>query len=95
MDIKHWLLLTVLVDEHTDRDAAQVEAVQKVLDILVGYRVLGESLFVFYDTLGHSRHDIVVPVSDCDQGVNKPAEEGYLVSFNAYKYNILLLYAEY
>lgn len=66
MDIKHWLLLTVLVDEHTDRDAAQVEAVQKVLDILVGYQVLGESLFVFYDTLGHGRHDIVVPVSDGD-----------------------------
>lgn len=58
------MLLTVLVDEHANRDAAQVEAVQKVLDILVGHWVVGESLFVFYDTLGHSRHDIVVPVSD-------------------------------
>lgn len=66
----------MLVDEHADRDAAHVEAVQKVLDILVGYWVLGEGLFVFDDTLGHSRHDIVVPVSDGNQGINKSAEEG-------------------
>ncbi len=71
------MLLTVLVDEHANRDAAHVEAVQKVLDILVGYWVVGESLFVFYDTLGHSRHYIVVPVSDGNQGINKTGEEGY------------------
>lgn len=66
----------MLVDEHADGDAAHVEPVQKVLDILVGHWVLAEGLFVFYDALRHSRHDIVVPVSDGDQGVNKPAEEG-------------------
>lgn len=66
LDIEQWMLLTVLVDEHADRDAAHVEAVQKVLNILVGYWIVGEDLFVFNDTLGHSWHYIVVPVSDGD-----------------------------
>lgn len=64
----------MLVDEHADRDAAHVEAVQEVLDVLVGYLVLREGLFVFDDALGHSRHHVVVPVSDGHQGVNKPGE---------------------
>lgn len=67
--------LTVLVDEHPDGDAAHVEAIQEVLDILVGYRVLGEGLFVLNDALGHGGHDVVVSVSDGYQGVNKPVEE--------------------
>lgn len=54
----------MLIDEHSDRDAAHVEAIQKVLDVLVGYRVLRKGLFVLYYTLGHRRHDIVMPVSD-------------------------------
>lgn len=58
------MLLTVLVDEHPDWDAAQVEAIQKVLDVLVGGHILGEGLFVFYDTLGHGGHHIIVSVSD-------------------------------
>lgn len=65
----------MLVDEHPDRDAAHVEAVQEVLDILVGYRVLAEGLFVLNDALGHGWHDIVVSVSDGHQGVNEPVEE--------------------
>lgn len=68
-------LLTVLVDEHADRDAAHVEAVQEILDILVGDRVLWEDLFIFDDALGHGWHHIVVPVSDGDQGVYKSAQE--------------------
>lgn len=58
------MLLTVLVDEHANGDAAHVEAVQKVLDVLVSESVLREGLFVLNDTLGHGHHYIVVPVSD-------------------------------
>ncbi len=66
----------MLVDEHAYRDAAHIKAVQEVLDILVGYCILRESLFVFYDTLGHRRHDVVMSVSDGDQGIHEPGEEG-------------------
>lgn len=67
---------TVLVDEHADGDAAGVEAVQEVLDVLVGDRVLGEHLLVLDDALGHRRDHVVVSVPDGDQGVDEPAEEG-------------------
>lgn len=66
----------MLVDEHADGDATGVEAVQEVLDVLVGDRVLGKSLLVLYDALGHRRNHVVVPVSDGNQGVDKPVEEG-------------------
>lgn len=69
--------LTVLVDEHADGDAAGVEAVQEVLDVLVGDWVLGKSLLVLYDALGHRRNHVVVPVSDGNQGVDKPVKEGH------------------
>lgn len=67
----------MLVDEHADGDAACVEAVQEVLDVLVGDRVLGKSLLVLDDALGHRRNHVVVSVSDGNQGVDKPAEEGH------------------
>lgn len=67
----------MLVDEHADGDATGVEAVQEVLDVLVGHRVLGKSLLVLYDALGHGRNHVVVPVSDGNQGVCKPVEEGH------------------
>lgn len=67
----------MLVDEHADGDAACVEAVQEVLDVLVGDRVLGKSLLVLDDALGHRRDHIVVSVSDGNQGVDKPVEEGH------------------
>lgn len=67
----------MLVDEHADGNATGVEAVQEVLDVLVGDRVLREGLFVLYDALGHGRNHVVVPVPDGDQGVDKPTEEGH------------------
>ena len=69
------MVLTVLVDEHTDGYSAHVEAVQEVLDVLVGDWILGEGFFVLYDTLGHGWHHIVVPVPDSHQGIHKPAKE--------------------
>lgn len=65
----------MLVDEHADGDATGVEAVQEVLDVLVGDRVLRKGLFILYDALGHGRNHVVVPVSDGNQGLDKPAEE--------------------
>lgn len=72
----------MLVDEHADGDAAGVEAVQEVLDVLVGHRVLGEHLLVLDDALGHRWDHVVVPVPDGDQGVDEPAEEGQEHSWN-------------
>lgn len=67
----------MLVDEHADGNATGVEAVQEVLDVLVGDRVLRKGLFVLYDALGHRRNHVVVPVPDGNQGVDKPTEEGH------------------
>ena len=64
----------MLVDEHADRDAAHVKPVQKVLDVLVGDQVLGKSFFIFYDTLSHGGHHVVMSVSDGHQSANKPEE---------------------
>lgn len=65
----------MLVDEHADGNATGVEAVQEVLDVLVGDRVLRKGLFVLYDALGHRRNHVVVPVPDGNQGVDKPTED--------------------
>lgn len=69
-------LLTVLVDEHADGDAAEVEAVQKVLDILVGDRVIAVRVLVLQHALRHGGHHVVVAVPDGDQGVREPAGHG-------------------
>ena len=66
--------LTVLVDEHAYGDAAHVEAVQEVLDVLAGDRVLSEGVFVLDDALGHGWHHVVVSVPDGLQGLHKPTE---------------------
>lgn len=64
--------LTMLVDEHTYRDAAHVEAVQEVLDVLAGDGVLTERIFVFNDPLSHGGHNIIVSVPYGHQGIVKP-----------------------
>lgn len=66
--------LTVLVDEHADGDAAQVEAVQEVLDVLVGHGVVPVRLLVLDDPLRHGGDDVVVPVPDRHQRVREPAQ---------------------
>lgn len=57
-------ILTVLVHEHACGDAAHVEAVQEVLDVLVGDGVHAERLLELQHTLGHGGYHVVVPVSD-------------------------------
>lgn len=67
--------LTVLVNEHADRDAAEVEAVQKVLDVLVGDWVITIGVLVLQHSLCHGGHYVIVPVPDGDQGISEPSEK--------------------
>lgn len=66
------LLLTVLVDEHTDGYSAHVESVQEVLYVLISKRILAKSFFVLDHSLGHGGYNIVVSVSDIHQCFHKP-----------------------
>ena len=55
----------MLVDEHADGDAAGVEAVQEVLDVVVRNSILlAESIFVLNYSLSHGGDHLVVPVPD-------------------------------
>ena len=64
--------LTVLVDEHADGDAAGVEAVQEVLDVVVGYGILlAKGVFVLDDSLSHGGDHLIVPVPNVLQDFNK------------------------
>lgn len=66
----------MLVDEHADRNAAEVEAVQEILDVLVGHWVVAIRVLVLQHTLGHGGHDIIVAVPDGDQSFGEPVEGG-------------------
>lgn len=59
----------MLVHEHADGDAAHVEAVQEVLDVLVGDGVHAEGLLVLQDALSHGGHHVVVAVPDVHQSL--------------------------
>lgn len=54
----------MLVHEHSCGDAAHVEAVQEVLNVLVGHGVHAKGLFVLHHTLSHGWHHVVVPITD-------------------------------
>lgn len=66
----------MLVDEHADGDAAEVEAVQEVLDVLVGDGVVAIGVLVLQHALSHCGHHVIVAVPDGDQGVSEPARRG-------------------
>ena len=68
-------LLTVLVQKHPDGDAAHVEAVQEVLDVLADDGVRAVGLLVLHQPLGHGGNHVVVSVQDLDDGVGE-AEGG-------------------
>ena len=68
--------LTVLVDEHSDGDAAQVEAVEEVLDVLVGHWVVPIGVLILDDSLCHGGHHVVVAVTDGDQSIGEPGSGG-------------------
>lgn len=59
--------LTVLVDEHAERDTVGVEAVKEILDIAADKRVKAELLLVLDDSLSHGGNYIIVTVTDLNQ----------------------------
>lgn len=61
----------MLVHEHAYGDAAHVEAVQEVLDVLVGDGVHTEGVFVLHHPLSHGGHHIVVPITNVHQSLGK------------------------
>lgn len=70
-------LLTVLVDKHSYGDAAGVETVQEILDVVVGDGVLlGEGVLVLDHPLSHGGDHLVVAVPDGFQDLHKPERRG-------------------
>lgn len=61
----------MLVDEHAERDAVGVKAVEKILDVAADEGVETKLLLVLYDPLSHGGDDVVVAVSDVDQVLQK------------------------
>ncbi len=61
--------LTVLIQEHSDRDPAHVEPVQEVLDVLAGDGVSPVGLLIFHHSLSHGGHHIIVAVSDLNHSI--------------------------
>ncbi len=61
--------LTVLVQEHSDRDPAHVEPVQEVLDVLACDGVGPVGLLIFHHSLSHGGHHIIVAVSDLNHSI--------------------------
>ena len=69
--------LTMLVDEHADGDAAGVETVQEVLNVVVSDSVLlAKGLFVLDDSLSHGGDHLVVSVPDGLQDLHIPGMMG-------------------
>lgn len=63
----------MLVDEHADGDAAGVEAVQEVLDVVISNRViLAIGIFVLNHSLSHGGDYLIVPVPNGLQDLHKP-----------------------
>lgn len=61
----------MLVHEHACGDAAHVEAIQKVLNVLVGDGVHAEGLLELHHALSHGGHHIVVAVANVHQGLRE------------------------
>lgn len=59
--------LTVLVDEHAERDAIGVEAVEEILDVAADEGVKAKLLLVLDDSLSHGGNHVVVTVTDLNQ----------------------------
>lgn len=57
----------MLIDEHAERDAVGVEAVEEILDVTADEGVKAKPLLVLYDSLSHGGNHIVVTVADLNQ----------------------------
>lgn len=61
--------LTVLVEQHSDGDSAHVEAIEEILHVLADHRVGAVGLLVLHHPLSHGGNDVIVSVSDLNDGV--------------------------
>lgn len=61
--------LTVLVEQHSDGYSAHVEAIEEILHILADHRVGAVGLLVLHNPLSHGGNDVIVSVSDLNDGV--------------------------
>lgn len=67
--------LTVLVDEHAERNAVGVEAVEEILDVAADKGVEAKLLLVLDDSLSHGGNHVVVTVADLDQELQETENE--------------------
>lgn len=67
--------LTVLVDEHAERNAVGVEAIEEILDVAADKGVEAKLLLVLDDSLGHGGNHVVVTVADLDQELQETENE--------------------
>lgn len=58
---------TMLVDEHAERYATGVEAIQEILHIAADERVKTKLLLVLNHSLGHGGNHVIVSVPDLDK----------------------------
>lgn len=61
----------MLVDEHAERDAIGVEAVEEVLDVAADEEVKAKLLLVLDDSLSHGGNHVIVTVTDLNQQVQE------------------------
>lgn len=61
----------MLVHEHSRGDATHVEAVQKVLHVLVGHGIHAEGLLELHHALSHCGHHVVVSIADFNQSLRE------------------------
>ena len=62
----------MLVHDHACGDAAHVEAIQEVLDVLIGHRVGAKGILVLHHSLCHGGNHVVVAVPDVHQRLSEP-----------------------
>lgn len=62
-------LLTVLINEHTERNSACVESIQEILDIATDKWVEAVLLFVFNHSLGHGGDHIIMSVPHLNEDI--------------------------
>lgn len=78
-------MLTMLVQQHPDGDAAHEETVQEVLHILAGHRVHAVGLFVLHHPLGHGGDDVIVSVADLNDSICETGDAKVISIFNMQK----------
>ena len=67
--------LTVLIDQHANRDSRHEKSVQKVLDIVLRLRIDVVRFFQLKNTLCHRLHDVLVSVPDFNQSLTESIEK--------------------